>query len=1001
MVVTGLLPFSVVIRDSKHSVDADAAVLVDKGNNVQVKEEMPQMRQRCDLLSSVPVVKLIETSIGMYMLDFGHSQGSFMSSFLAENAVVSKNNIRMYIDGKAWKHLISYAMLLGKNIQDESREYLRSELDDDASSICFSSDIEESVLLEDSVTDIIHTLLPLEKLFSWKVLVDSRSRGDLKWKDIRNLITQVREKLPLLSESGVLRNVVNVHLTFHQFISFARLLDNHLDTIANRLPSVIIKVVHVSTSTVDFELTSDYDCRVILAVMNDGQSCPGAAALKNQSDDMIVSQKNVNLKACTKTVVRIDSLNSDTHYNVYAHVEKCGSSVVSSDDDILKSRIVVVTDFSSNMFPSFLDMEPDEQRIELFSCVKDKRVRSKAQQSGIIAPSNANEFVSVQECSDSWSTFIHWWSFNQEVRIDFCSRELMFAAMDTDVRRGAEMSGISMGDRQSSDHMIRRRWKERFGAWYFGGMIVPDKVNREEIHSPFHTNIYTYNFSSGENAIGLTRRDEQIRLELPSFQNTVCRASSMMNYEEDNCSDERCGDTAIMNHLKIEEGPSKTDKDNDAPLSLDVSGCAIISSRSVSMIEALPTLDSSTFEQRLWKPTKTKIDNGATLEKERLPDAKAIIGPILNGPEIENEQKQSPESSKSNRHHFLRKINAKIDTAVTNLEKFSEGSKHRGIELFRSKVRLIILLQRIAPGAAVLTGSTESLDIFRQFDEKLYDFEALAAEHKKSRPVKQMKIDKGRNKGAELFKKASLFRAAKLSRKTFTNWFNWTEKSLLEKEEMKKKKSVADCACMNSLLSRIFRAFRSRANLQKKNRLAEDVTIPLELPNDSVPVEKEVIVAMEEEDLAVKFHIEAKQSSDRESKMFALEDIASGKFRAKCRQIAHFDSSIYDESDFDMSQAVTRRFSGVAVVCQGEYNLQLSCAIELKQKSSNSTEEKIHHFEPITKTTLRRMRREKLAGGRNIYDVPSEFTQCYRSDADLSTELRMREKIEGMLVSNH
>ena len=171
------------------------------------------------------------------MLDFSSSDDSYVAAYLAENKVddtdasadtsADNENKTFYVDEQALSHLAAYGELVGKPISKINQE------EADHHNLRLNTAIGEHegtfVRLGDALVDTVHTLLSMERLFSWQTLVDARTEDGIEWKDIRRFLSEVRSKVPFLTRDGRLRSIVNTHLTFHQFVAFSSLVQDHLE----------------------------------------------------------------------------------------------------------------------------------------------------------------------------------------------------------------------------------------------------------------------------------------------------------------------------------------------------------------------------------------------------------------------------------------------------------------------------------------------------------------------------------------------------------------------------------------------------------------------------------------------------------------------------------------------------------------------------------------------------------------------------------------------------
>ena len=89
----------------------------------------------------------------------------------------------------------------------------------------------------------------------------------------------------------------------------------------------------------------------------------------------------------------------------------------------------------------------------------------------------------------------------------------------------------------------------------------------------------------------------------------------------------------------------------------------------------------------------------------------------------------------------------------------------------------------------------------------------------------------------------------------------------------------------------------------------------------------------------------------------------------------------------------------MTVVCQDEYKEVFLDAIELNVKTPSH-----HHLNMLNKLdgeTLREMRREKLKGWTNLYDVPREYiVYCSGKESTYTDHYRPKEKIQCIAGSS-
>mmetsp|Transcript_15173 Transcript_15173/g.32807 ORF Transcript_15173/g.32807 Transcript_15173/m.32807 type:complete len:857 (+) Transcript_15173:228-2798(+) len=810
--------FFVVVRNSRHS---SALALVDNGSSdgeeAKTKNE-PNDGSECNddddsihHRTSIPIVRLVEVPQGMYKLDFlDSSNDDFVASFVSTKTYLAQSD---------WNNLHTFASLLGK--ADILKQPANSSPDQPPSFL----------LLEDDVREVIHTFLPLEKLFSWNVLVEARQRGDLTWRYLRGVISQVRANVPFLTKDGLI-----LHLTFHQFVALARLIHHHLETIAKTLPNVGYKV-QASTSTADVQLKSNNGCVVQIAVVFGGDEAPTAIDIASNQDDRFVSWQSIDLTNDVPANVRIRSLKPNTPYDVYLRFEKRPKqggleAVVSSNDtDVLNSRISFHTDQTEHIFPTLDALSRDDQKTELLASIKDMNVRKQAQLSGHAIPKDADF------SSDEWTAYFQWWRDNDgSVRDEFCTRELLFAASDKDIKRSAERDGIAMSERLSKDSSTRRLWKQKFCAWYYGNQAFASpakEASTELAPSSFNVSpsIFTHDFALLESA----RSAGVVRCEQPrlgSFHNTVLRAKpkdesgkteknsqdvSVVVCEEDHNTlvskgEEESGMipihiSGVSKTKQKQTNPSKEPAHNGSTGHGEVVVTSVSEAKEASGEHAASTYSISTYDvaatsnnismlesvedsAKVDKPNPpdhdvSKPDDSTTCKLESPPYIESNENLSTNDDHVPESLDLVPEPTRleSQRRKFLNRLSTRINKAVSNVEKLSGGSSQlRGIELFRSKVKLVMFHQRLSSERALeeqlqnVTKSVESVDIFQEFDESIYDFGARKRAKKKNAELKQVH--------PETTKKAKLLHTVMLTRRAFSALLDWKRKRMAERLEV-------------------------------------------------------------------------------------------------------------------------------------------------------------------------------------------------------------------------
>jgi hypothetical protein len=238
-----------IIRNSIQSV-AEPSNEEESNDAIALDNEQLDVNEANNTLVSpiIPIVRIVENPGGVLMLDFCDevSHDLFVARcFVTEDEMVECNrecSVKTFIDADTWAHLLVYSVLVGKPVianekeKHEMKQSLRLKFNGNTA---FNEASHDFIPLEDAVKSIVKTILSMDRLFAWQTLVDALNEGKLSWKNIRHFLSIVRSSVPFLTQDGLLR-VVNTHLTFHQFVAFARMVEEH-------------------TSMVTFSLNTDSD----------------------------------------------------------------------------------------------------------------------------------------------------------------------------------------------------------------------------------------------------------------------------------------------------------------------------------------------------------------------------------------------------------------------------------------------------------------------------------------------------------------------------------------------------------------------------------------------------------------------------------------------------------------------------------------------------------------------------------------------------------------------
>jgi hypothetical protein len=344
----------------------------------------------------------------------------------------------------------------------------------------------------------------------------------------------------------------------------------------------------------------------------------------------------------------------------------------------------------------------------------------------------------------------------------------------------------------------------------------------------------------------------------------------------------------------------------------------------------------------------------------------------------------------SKRSSFLERITHKVLAARTKAEQLTGCKRNlRGIELFRSKVRLVILLMKIAPSRS----STElnfqhahrpsvtdnAFDLF-DFDETKYDFDSLNKKQQ-SDVVKAPRFD------SEAVKELGHRIELKLVKRVFDAFLNWKNKLVTGRNEMKAKATKADIAYLRSLMRRSFHKYQQRVLQLLNEKLVSEESTREMLDETVTP---ETIPEPEIDLIESTFGIGRTPSF--EMKQLSLEDSQSRMFRENC-------SSRFgiDPSPLGVHLAGRTRLKDIT---QMEYTKFFAHGIELRPGQNNShpyfQAGSIELFDRETLRQLKHQKRKAASGTVNIFDVPADVlaSSCAAENDEYNyIEYRLREKV--------
>ena len=780
--------------------------------------------------TSLSIVRLIESSEGKYMLDFGlDSDPLVITSFSDNNHIKEKSDdCKIFIEDGSLKHLEVYAALASVGSSIIKGEELDLQPSSDVSTHSLH-------LLPDNVQQtVLHTLLPLEKLFSWSTLTSAREEGLLRWKDIRLILSEVKRIVPFIapnSDGLIFRHIIQTHVTFHQFVSFAKIVEGCLQ----RLPDVKVKVYQSSTLSIDIQLTSDQNCTVCIGCLPSAQqSTPPSAQQLQECPEDFVSWECIQLVAGESKIVRLEDLKHETVYDMYTHLSRPSSEfpVESTNADVVNSHLTVETQgfHLIDIFPVFESMTKEEQKVELLASTQDKSVRLKAQADGLIIPGGGDEEQNDYD-SETWRVYIDWWKDRLGVRYDFCMRELMFASKNQEVRSFARRQGIVMSHAISKDQSKREQWARAFGSWYHNHKQEPADADS---HIQLSTDAVQCQANSSVQTLNLPRSEiideSKVGSLRPRFQNKTRKAEVKI---DDACNDS-LGEALVLQSITFPQPkvPPSTSPTIELCSTHNESEHVPVVSSEPNSLE--PTPDSCMPPKDHHNETKTTPHAQVSDTcKEELPmppnkpsKSRLTIGVVGN-------------VVGSFRHRFLRRLSSRIDTCLA-LTRPKTPSSLRGIALFRAKVRLVMLLQKVSNKPF---SSISDVDIF---SDPQRDTRSA-----KSTPSTLMNEEEEDDDDSVLMEKARDHCDDRLSRNVFRTIRAWVQnvveqraREVAEKRAQEEKTLAAVQVFQSLLLRKCFRSFVEAVKATKEN--AEKDTV--EEAEDEVPSKNEVEYMCVDED---------------------------------------------------------------------------------------------------------------------------------------------------------
>jgi hypothetical protein len=772
--------------------------------------------------ASLSIVTLVESSEGKYMLDFGHDKDDpIVASFLINHTTEQKGDLddckNIFIESKSLKYLRAYAGLADIELPMNNASLLNEDSEVQLSCLQYHFQQRSFHLLPDNVLEVIHTLLPLEQLFSWSTLTSAREGGHLHWKDTRNFLAEVKRSIPFIAPAadGLFYHIIQTHLTFHQFVAFAKLVEHHLQ----RLPIVKLQVFQASTLSVDIQLTSHQNCTVCIGCLLNEDKCPPSAQQLKDCKEIFASWECINLVAEHSTIIRLGGLKEGTVYDSYVHVSRPSSEfpVASTDDDVIHSRYNIETQgyHLINVFPVFDSMTKEEQRTEVFASIKDRAVRLRAQADGLVIPGVQEEADDYD--NETWRLYIEWWKDNPDIRYDFCMRELIFASKDKELRRKAQKDGIVMSHGKSKDQAKRERWARAFGLWYHNHQksTVDSRfqISAETEQYQAHPPVQTLNLSRSEvdeSKVGGLR---------PRFQSKESKAEVKTDGVDEDYADS-LGEVLVLQSLTSPQpkvSPPTSPKDFTELSSTTRNEPAPSEPDSHEPITSRPCHPDETEVPQSNAQVSNTWNEEPTIPPKPTKTSRLTIGVV------------------GHRHRFLRRLSTRIDTCLA-LTRPNKPSSLRGIALFRAKVRLVMLLQKVSnkPFSSLLN----DVDIF-SYQQR--DIRTRSANPAAVTPISEEEEEDDEEEGEEdsvvLMDKAASHCKDRLARNVF-RMMRSRAKEVAAEKRAQEENTLAAVETFNSLLLRKgFRTFVEAVRAQKES-VEEDTEIEADPIEDANSIEE-------------------------------------------------------------------------------------------------------------------------------------------------------------------
>lgn len=461
-------------------------------------------------------------------------------------------------------------------------------------------------------------------------------------------------------------------------------------------------------------------------------------------------------------------------------------------------------------------------------------------------------------------------------------RELVFAEKDMEVQSAME-SGISDIVMMSKDSLLAEKNLRRFGRWYYGG--GKDMIS--------------------DDAIGETLDPEpDAAAREPTYKCDAQTRSSL-----------------ARSSAQIMSNPANTSLIEGLDTNVTMS-CSFSTTQPVPTVciayDTTCAKEASNDESNLPPIQSNGSKNGSTKHSPAM-DIISIVGSKII----------PAERPVSMRCRLLRRATLQFDTLRLLFNK-KKGPRMRGIQLLRSKVRLVVMIRRflgISPYQLPAV-APENLDIFSRLDY--------------TKPLSTN--PSGCRVSKALLERAIAHRNQMLRRKLLENWMSWKRQAMAEQQRHAHAIQKAIMAHQRTLALRCLRALRAHSTQQNIDRANAVSASTSNLRNE-----------------------------------FAIDD-----------------EPPFLVSELDGMELVVgrNRRSGLDVFPE---DMQQSAGYQDLRRVSARPPPGHSRFRLLDKATLQRMKREKLAGASNLFDVPLEVIHSSSYSEMHNVEYMNRETVNRIV----